>query len=93
MNQFIFYLQLHSKYKQKLNASVHTNKQETYPDVNAQITEEYTNANDFITNIQEAAERAQENTDFVYEPTSGLYYDFKSGYYYNAVIIKLINKL
>lgn len=40
---------------------------------------------DFIEEIKQAAENAQKETGFVYEPTSGLYYDCKTGYYYNAV--------
>lgn len=39
----------------------------------------------FIEEIKQAAENAQKETGFVYEPTSGLYYDCKTGYYYNAV--------
>lgn len=39
----------------------------------------------FIEEIKQAAENAQNQTGFVYEPTSGLYYDCKTGYYYNAV--------
>lgn len=39
----------------------------------------------FLDEIKEAAQNCQNHTDFVYEPTSGLYYDTKTGYYYNAV--------
>lgn len=39
----------------------------------------------FLDEIKEAAQNCQNHTDFVYEPTSGLYYDRKTGYYYNAV--------
>lgn len=39
----------------------------------------------FIEEIKQAAENAQKEMGFVYEPTSGLYYDSKTGYYYNAV--------
>lgn len=39
----------------------------------------------FIDEIKQAAENAQNQMGFVYEPTSGLYYDCKTGYYYNAV--------
>lgn len=42
-------------------------------------------AKTFLEEIKEAAESAQNETDFIYEPTSGLYYDQKTGYYYNAV--------
>lgn len=35
--------------------------------------------------IRSAAEDALKQTGFVYEPTSGMYYDYKTGYYYNAV--------
>ncbi|CAD7078081.1 unnamed protein product [Hermetia illucens] len=41
-------------------------------------------AKTFLEEIKEAAESAQNETDFIYEPTSGLYYDQKTGYYYNA---------
>lgn len=36
-------------------------------------------------NIKEAAELAMQNMGFVYEETSGMYYDYNTGYYYNAV--------
>lgn len=35
--------------------------------------------------IKEAAEQAMQNMGFVYEATSGMYYDYNTGYYYNAV--------
>lgn len=40
----------------------------------------------FIDEIRQAAENIQNENGFVYEPTSGLYYDRITGYYYNAVI-------
>lgn len=42
-------------------------------------------AQSFLDEIKEAAQNCSNHTDFVYEPTSGLYYDKKTGYYYNAV--------
>lgn len=42
-------------------------------------------ANSFIADIKDAAHQAQNDTGFIYEPTSGLYYDSRTGYYYNAV--------
>lgn len=39
----------------------------------------------FLDEIKQAAQNCANHTDFVYEPTSGLYYDKKTGYYYNAV--------
>lgn len=41
----------------------------------------------FVDEMRQAAQNAQNINNFIYEPTSGLYYDQKSGYYYNAVII------
>lgn len=41
--------------------------------------------NNFIADIKNAAHQAQNETGFIYEPTSGLYYDSRTGYYYNAV--------
>lgn len=35
--------------------------------------------------VKEVAENALKHTSFVYEPTSGMYYDYSTGYYYNAV--------
>lgn len=35
--------------------------------------------------IKEAAELAMKHMGFVYEETSGMYYDYNTGYYYNAV--------
>lgn len=35
--------------------------------------------------VKEVAEDAMKQTGFVYEATSGLYYDYNTGYYYNAV--------
>lgn len=37
--------------------------------------------------VKEAAENALKHTSFVYEPTSGMYYDYSTGYYYDAVRI------
>ncbi|KAK9875271.1 hypothetical protein WA026_007662 [Henosepilachna vigintioctopunctata] len=34
--------------------------------------------------IKDAAEKALQNSGFVYEETSGMYYDYNTGYYYNA---------
>lgn len=45
------------------------------------------NANNFIADIKNAAQQAQNQMGFIYEPTSGLYYDSRTGYYYNAVCI------
>lgn len=42
-------------------------------------------ANNFIADIKNAAQQAQNEMGFIYEPTSGLYYDSRTGYYYNAV--------
>lgn len=39
-----------------------------------------------VDEMREAAAKAENLNNFVFEPTSGLYYDQKSGYYYNAVI-------
>lgn len=39
----------------------------------------------FVDEIRQAAENIQNENGFVYEPTSGLYYDRVTGYYYNAV--------
>lgn len=39
----------------------------------------------FVDEIRQAAENIQNENGFVYEPTSGLYYDRITGYYYNAV--------
>lgn len=44
-------------------------------------------ANCFIADIKNAAHEAQNDTGFIYEPTSGLYYDSRTGYYYNAVCL------
>lgn len=44
-----------------------------------------TEATNFIAEIKNAAHQAQNDTGFIYEPTSGLYYDSRTGYYYNAV--------
>lgn len=43
-------------------------------------------ASNFIADIKNAAQEAQNSMGFIYEPTSGLYYDSRTGYYYNAVI-------
>lgn len=42
----------------------------------------------FVDEIRQAAENIQNENGFVYEPTSGLYYDRITGYYYNAVMEK-----
>lgn len=51
-----------------------------------------TTVNNFVDDIRRAAEQAQNLNGFVYEPTSGLYYDQKTGYYYNAVMLRNHNK-
>uniref|UniRef100_A0A8D8S0I6 Angiogenic factor with G patch and FHA domains 1 n=1 Tax=Cacopsylla melanoneura TaxID=428564 RepID=A0A8D8S0I6_9HEMI len=38
----------------------------------------------FKDEIVQAAHSAVQNTGFVYEPVSGLYYDYNTGYYYNS---------
>lgn len=35
--------------------------------------------------VKKVAESAMQQTGFVYEETSGMYYDYNTGYYYNAV--------
>lgn len=45
---------------------------------------------DVIADIKKAAEEAQTMTGFIYEPTSGLYYDKLTGYYYNAVRTNIV---
>jgi hypothetical protein len=35
--------------------------------------------------VKEAAQSAMQLTGFVYEETSGMYYDYNTGYYYSAV--------
>jgi hypothetical protein len=35
--------------------------------------------------VKEAAQNAMQLTGFAYEETSGMYYDYNTGYYYNAV--------
>jgi len=44
-----------------------------------------TDAFSFVDEMRQAAKHAENLNNFVYEPTSGLYYDHKTGYYYNAV--------
>lgn len=54
----------------------------------AQVTKDSEfGANCFIADIKNAAHEAQNDTGFIYEPTSGLYYDSRTGYYYNAVCL------
>lgn len=48
-------------------------------------TNDTAEATSFIAEIKNAAHQAQNETGFIYEPTSGLYYDSRTGYYYNAV--------
>ncbi|XP_016940655.3 angiogenic factor with G patch and FHA domains 1 isoform X2 [Drosophila suzukii] len=43
-----------------------------------------TDAFSFVDEMRQAAKHAENLNNFVYEPTSGLYYDHKTGYYYNA---------
>jgi OCRE domain len=40
---------------------------------------------DYVQDIKNAAENAQQMAGYIYEPTSGLYYHSETGYYYNAV--------
>lgn len=35
--------------------------------------------------VKKVAESAMQQTGFAYEETSGMYYDYNTGYYYNAV--------
>lgn len=48
-------------------------------------TDSKSSTNNFIADIKNAAHQAQNDAGFIYEPTSGLYYDSRTGYYYNAV--------
>lgn len=43
--------------------------------------------------LRSAAEHAVNQSDYVYDETSGLYYDQKTGYYYNSVNLKILNLL
>ncbi|XP_066157411.1 angiogenic factor with G patch and FHA domains 1 isoform X1 [Euwallacea fornicatus] len=42
------------------------------------------NEKSLVDDIREAAEQAVQNSGFVYDEASGLYYDSNSGYYYNS---------
>lgn len=44
-----------------------------------------TTVEDPLSFVDDMKRAAQQMAGFVYEPTSGLYYDCKTGYYYNAV--------
>lgn len=55
-----------------------------------QINDPETSTNNFIADIKNAAHQAQNEMGFIYEPTSGLYYDSRTGYYYNAVSVIII---
>lgn len=61
------------------------NDKQPASDNTATTTTSEPSANDFIADIKSAAHQAQNDTGFIYEPTSGLYYDSRTGYYYNAV--------
>lgn len=39
----------------------------------------------FVADIKKTAEEFNYQNRYIYEPTSGLYYDPETGYYYNAV--------
>lgn len=43
------------------------------------------NVKDIVDEVKEVAENALKQTCFAYEPTSGMYYDYNTGYYYDAV--------
>lgn len=43
-----------------------------------------------IDQVTKVAESALLQTGFVYEKTTGLYYHYDSGYYYDAVCIKIL---
>lgn len=61
--------------------------------VSGKTETESTTETNFLDDIKEAALNCQNHTDFVFEPTSGLYYDTKTGYYYNAVCQHYIDSI
>lgn len=56
---------------------------------NTQTNDTESCTNSFIAEIKNAAHQAQNEMGFIYEPTSGLYYDSRTGYYYNAVCLQI----
>jgi OCRE domain len=57
--------------------------QEPLPDGDEQPSSQI--IKDYVQDIKNAAENAQQMAGYIYEPTSGLYYHSETGYYYNAV--------
>ena len=49
------------------------------------ITDSEKDAPSLVDQVKEAAESAMLQTGFVYEQTTGLYYHYSSGYYYDSV--------
>lgn len=60
-------------------------KASTDENTDVQPNDTESSTNNFIADIKNAAHQAQNEMGFIYEPTSGLYYDSRTGYYYNAV--------
>lgn len=52
---------------------------------NNSFTVSATDAFSFVDEMRKTARHAENLKNFIYEPTSGLYYDPKTSYYYNAV--------
>lgn len=54
---------------------------------NNSFTVSATDAFSFVDEMRKTARHAENLKNFIYEPTSGLYYDPKTSYYYNAVSV------
>lgn len=65
----------------KIDENVKTKSANDCPESNEQDF----STKSIVDDIKNAAHEAQQASSFIYEPTSGLYYDSRTGYYYNAV--------
>lgn len=86
--KFVYISHNHVDYHHQERTFRNTNDEikKTENDTKSTSTADLPNADgNFISEIKNAALEAQNHTGFIYEPTSGLYYDSKTGYYYNAV--------
>jgi hypothetical protein len=76
------------KAKKRKTCTVGTQTEEK--DVHLEATPSWSNKEEeekqsLAEQVKEAAQNAMQLTGFVYEETSGMYYDYNTGYYYSAV--------
>jgi hypothetical protein len=91
---FLLLLLVFQKSKERTKCNVATQTEdldeadsESTPAWSVERTSEVEERHSVAEQVKQAAQNAMQQTGFVYEETSGMYYDYNTGYYYNAVSV------